>query len=242
MNDVMPPPEDSGAEHRPPPGAPAMNVLRWVLFAGLLALAAFSVGSYLMSRRPGGASEQRQARYYCPMHPSYTSDRPGECPICGMTLEPIPAGMKAGGTVAATGAGDVPGLTTVHITPDRVQMIGVRTAVVEKRPMGGQLELVGFVTPDETRLKRIQIRVSGSVEDLYVNRTGQSVAVGDPLLSIYSPELYESEQEYLIQTAPAIQWPRRRTIRWVTKSARPPRLAPGSSCSACRSRSWTGST
>jgi Cu(I)/Ag(I) efflux system membrane fusion protein len=81
-------------------------------------------------------------------------------------------------------------------------MIGVRTAVVERRPMGGQLELVGFVTPDETRLKRIQTRVAGSIEDLYVNRTGQTVAAGDPLLSIYSPELYETEQEYLIQTSP----------------------------------------
>ena len=187
--------------HEVPPGAHMMNILRWALFAGLLVLAAVSIGSYVMSRRasPGATKAQKQARYYCPMHPSYTSDRPGECPICGMSLEPIPAGGTAAGQVAAGHEGDVPGLTSVHITPERIQLIGVRTALVERRPLGGRLELVGFVTPDETRLKRIQIRVAGWVQDLHVNRTGEPVAVGQPLLSIYSPELYQSEQEYLIE-------------------------------------------
>jgi membrane fusion protein, copper/silver efflux system len=186
----------------PPPGAELMNLLRWALFAGLLVLAVVSIGSYVMSGRSvsGTAREQRQARYYCPMHPSYTSDKPGECPICGMTLEPIPAGTRD--QRATTGHdGDVPGLTTVHITPDRIQLIGVRTAVVERRAVGGQLELVGFVAPDETRLKRIQIRVAGWVQELYVKSTGEQVEVGQPLLSIYSPELFQSEQEYLIEHA-----------------------------------------
>jgi multidrug efflux pump subunit AcrA (membrane-fusion protein) len=193
--DAMPP------AHEPPPGAQLMNLLRWALFAGLLVLAAVSIGSYVMSRRAssGTTKEQKQARYYCPMHPSYTSDKPGECPICGMTLEPIPAGGPHAEHSSMGQEGDVPGLTSVHITPERVQLIGVRTAVVERRPLGGKLELVGFVTADETRLKRIHLRVAGWVQDLYVNRTGEPVAVGQPLLSIYSPELYQSEQEYLIE-------------------------------------------
>jgi multidrug efflux pump subunit AcrA (membrane-fusion protein) len=196
-----PPPSGIPPLHQPPPGAHLMNVVRWALFAGLLVLAAVSVGSYVMSRRAssGSTKEQKLARYYCPMHPSYTSDKPGECPICGMTLEPIPAGGTHAEHASVGHEGDVPGLTSVHITPERVQLIGVRTAVVERRPLDGQLELVGFVTPDETRLKRIQIRTAGWVQDLYVNRTGEPVTVGQPLLSIYSPELYQSEQEYLIE-------------------------------------------
>jgi len=184
--------------HTPPPGAAFMNVVRWVLFAGLLVVAAVSVGGYLGAMREGAATKQsqKQARYYCPMHPTYTSDRPGECPICGMSLEPIPVG----GTGVASGAqGDVPGLTTVHLTPERVQMIGVRTAVVEKRPVGARLDLVGFVAPDESRLKRIQIRAPGWVQELFVSRTGDEVTAGQPLLTLYSPELYQSEQEYLIE-------------------------------------------
>jgi Cu(I)/Ag(I) efflux system membrane fusion protein len=118
-----------------------------------------------------------------------------------MTLEPIPQGGPHAAQAGPGGEGDVPGLSSVHITPDRIQLIGVRTARVERRPLGGRLELVGFVTPDEARLKRVQLRVSGWVEQLYVSRTGQTVAAGEPLLSIYSPELFQSEQEYLIERA-----------------------------------------
>ncbi len=176
-----------------------MNLVRWGLFAGLLLLAAISIGGYFTSRGPvsGTTQSQKRARYYCPMHPSYTSDRPGECPICGMSLEPIPAG----GIQASTGQdGNVPGLTSVHIAPDRVQLIGVRTALVERRPMSGQLELVGFVAPDESRLSRVQIRAAGWVQEMFVNRTGERVDLGQPLLAFYSPELYQSEQEYLIES------------------------------------------
>jgi Cu(I)/Ag(I) efflux system membrane fusion protein len=196
-----PPPTGTPPTHQVPPGAHLMNIVRWGLFAGLLVLAAVSIGSYVMSRRAssGTTKEQKQARYYCPMHPSYTSDKPGECPICGMTLEPIPAGGAHEQHASMGHEGDVPGLTSVHITPERIQLIGVRTAVVERRAVGSQLELVGFVTPDETRLKRIQIRVAGWVQDLYAKSVGELVEVGQPLLSIYSPELYQSEQEYLIE-------------------------------------------
>ena len=180
----------------PPPGARLMNVVRWALFAGLLLLAAVSIGAYVASCRSGGVASQKQARYHCPMHPTYTSDRPGECPICGMNLEPIPT--SAAGSSGA--AGDVPGLTAVELSPDRVQMIGVRTARVERRPLGERLELVGFVAPDEARMRRVQVRVSGWVQELFVNQTGERVRDGQPLLTLYSPELYQSEQEFLIES------------------------------------------
>jgi RND family efflux transporter MFP subunit len=205
MNDTVvtppiePSPPPGAGPGAPPPGTHAMNILRWTLFAGLLVLALVSVGSYVVAWRSSATSSEgrKQARFHCPMHPTYTSDRKGECPICGMSLEPIPPG----GLTAARGAGDgdVPGLTSVHISPERVQLIGVRTAIVGKRPVGGRLDLVGFVTPDESRIRRIQIRVAGWVQELFVNRTGEPVVAGQPLLTIYSPELYQSEQEYLIE-------------------------------------------
>jgi Cu(I)/Ag(I) efflux system membrane fusion protein len=188
----------AGAGHGPPPrGAGFMNALRWVLFAGLLLLAVVSVAGYMRSRQPKSAATAKSLApaYYCPMHPSYTSTKPGECPICGMSLEPIP--QEAQGASAAQG--DVPGHAGVHITPERIQLIGVRLAPVERRVLGGRLDLVGFVAPDETALRRVQLRVAGWVQELYVNRTGERVAAGQPLLAIYSPELYQSEQEYLIE-------------------------------------------
>jgi Cu(I)/Ag(I) efflux system membrane fusion protein len=87
----------------------------------------------------------------------------------------------------------------VHLDPQRGQLIGVRTARVERSPLGGELELVGFVTPDESALRRVQIRVSGWVRRLYVNQTGETVTAGQPLLTIYSPELLQTEQEFLIE-------------------------------------------
>jgi multidrug efflux pump subunit AcrA (membrane-fusion protein) len=131
------------------------------------------------------------------MHPAYTSDKPGECPICGMTLEPVVGGDEAG-TTEPQGGGNVPGLTTVTITPERIQLIGVRTARVQRSPVSGQLDLVGFVTANESRTRSVQIRVSGWVRELYVNQTGIEVRAGQPLMSIYSPELFQTEQEYLI--------------------------------------------
>jgi membrane fusion protein, copper/silver efflux system len=189
------------ALHEPPPGAHFMNVLRWVLFGLLLVLAAVSIGSYVMSMRPASSAKQSAKRvvYQCPMHPAYTSDKPGACPICGMTLEQVVIGGEDHTHAAAGPTGDVPGLTSVEITPERVQLIGVRTARVERSSTGGQLDLVGFVTPDESRLRRVQIRAAGWIRELYVDQTGIRVNAGEPLMSIYSPELFQSEQEYLIE-------------------------------------------
>ncbi len=235
-----PAPQDDAAPrtiHQPPPGAHAMNVLRWILFAFLLVLAVVSIGSYVATRLPARTAKHAAVGtiWQCPMHPSYTSDKPGSCPICGMTLVQVQAGGAAGprrivsyrnpmnptvtspvpmkdemgmdyvpvwsdeGGATAARTGDVPGLTAVDISPERVQLIGVRTARVESSAQGGQLDLVGFVAPDESRLRRVQLRVSGWVRELYVNQTGEHVTVGQPLLAIYSPELLQTEQEYLIE-------------------------------------------
>jgi Cu(I)/Ag(I) efflux system membrane fusion protein len=77
-------------------------------------------------------------------------------------------------------------------------LIGVRIARVERGSTSGGAPLVGFVTPDEASLKRIQLRFAGWVRKVVMNRTGERVRAGQPMLSIYSPELHQSEQEYLI--------------------------------------------
>ena len=190
--------EPAGGAHTPPPGTRTMNVVRWALFAGLLALALASTVSYVLWRRGESTSHLAAARYHCPMHPTYTSDRPGECPICGMDLEPIPAGSEVAAPPDSQG---VPGLTAVTLDPERVQMIGVRMARAQQRAIGQRLELVGFVTPDEGLLRQVQIRVSGWVAELHVRQTGVRVRDGEPLLTIDSPELLQTEQEFLIETS-----------------------------------------
>ena len=194
--------------HVPPPGAAFMNGVRWALFAGLSLLAIISIASWAAWRvgegrvRAASAGAKHRAGaalYRCPMHPNYTSDKPGECPICSMTLELVPSGD--GHASHADQPGDVPGLVTVQIPAERTQLIGVRLARVERGALGEGSPLVGFVAPDETRLKRVQLRVAGWVQDVAMNRTGETVRAGQPMLSLYSPELYQSEREYLIALA-----------------------------------------
>jgi len=134
--------------------------------------------------------------YTCPMHPYYTSDRPGECPICGMTLVPVKAvapGGKAGGHESR-----VAGMAAVEIEPRWQQLIGVTFATVERRPITRTVRAVGAVVPDERRTYSVSSKVSGWVERLYVNATGQPVAAGQAMLSIYSPEVYAAQEEYRV--------------------------------------------
>ncbi len=186
--------------HEPPPGAQLMNAVRWALFGGLSLLALISIASFVAwrvgeSRAPSTTSPARKALYHCPMHPNYTSDKPGECPICNMQLELVPTGDAAS---HAGHDGDVPGLTSVQIPAARVQRIGVRFAVAARGALGEGAPLVGFVAPDETRLQRVQLRVAGWVQEVAMDRTGERVRAGQPMLTLYSPELFQSEREYLI--------------------------------------------
>jgi Cu(I)/Ag(I) efflux system membrane fusion protein len=172
---------------------------RVALLAGVTFLALAGVGGFLMTRpRPAPAPRVvRQVWYRCPMHPSVISDHPGECSICGMDLERVPDSEMNGAGASAAGE-SAPGADSLGIFPERIQLIGVRTAVVERRALGGALDRVGLVGPDETRIERVQLRAAGWVRQLFVSSVGEEVTLRQPLLSLYSPDLYQSEQEYLI--------------------------------------------
>lgn len=184
-----------------PRGAGFMNVLRWVLFAGLLVLAVVALAAYFGGRAPapGTTASATGDVYYCPMHPSITSDRPGECPICGMSLEK----RAPGGADKSAAQGNVAQLTTIYLTPERMQMIGVRTLVAQPGGMAPERELTGFVAPDENRIARVQLRITGWVEEVHASRVGDVVARGAPLVTIRSPELLQNENEFLIALAAA---------------------------------------
>ena len=96
-------------------------------------------------------------------------------------------------------AGQEPaGLSVVRIPLERRQQIGVTTAKVEKRTISGGVETNGVVAEDEGRVHSVNARFSGYIEKLQVDRTGQSVRRGQPLLSVYSPDLVATERELLL--------------------------------------------
>ncbi|MBI5396990.1 MAG: efflux RND transporter periplasmic adaptor subunit [Verrucomicrobia bacterium] len=147
----------------------------------------------------GATATAAKVKYHCPMHPTYVSDRPGDCPICGMSLVKIDD-AKAGGEHAAAGpaAPAVPGRIPIFVSPDRQQQIGVTTAPVEKRPLERSIRTVARVAYAEPRLSWVNTKVNGWIEKLHVNTTGGFVKKGEPLLEIYSPELVSAQEEYLI--------------------------------------------
>lgn len=143
------------------------------------------------------ASQPDAPKYHCPMHPTYTSDRPGDCPICNMKLVPIKDAQPAAPSTAAETPA-VPGRTTIAILPEKQQLIGLRTAVVGKQRLAEVIRTTAVFEHDETQLAKIAPRFAGWVRELKVNFTGQAVEKGEPLLTVYSPELFAAENEYLL--------------------------------------------
>ena len=165
----------------------------WALL-GLLLLGMAGAAIWMFSRDTGQpkasqeevdhhAHEEGVAYYTCPMHTSVQQSSPGKCPICGMNLTPLKQeDLKSG---------------TIVVDEVRRQQIGVRTAAVERRNVSRQIRAVGQVRVDETRLSDVNLRMSGWVHRLHVEETGQRVKRGQVLFTLYSPELYAAEREYL---------------------------------------------
>ncbi len=161
-----------------------------------LVLAVAGAGYWLGARRAEpGAATAPAARYHCPMHPTYVSDKPGECPICHMALVPIGAGDSAH---SGTEPMPVAGRATVALTPERRRLLGLRSEGVVEKELTRTIRTVGRVAVDERRLNHVHVKYDGYVEDLYVDFTGRYVDAGEPLLSIYSPDLVATQQEYLL--------------------------------------------
>jgi Cu(I)/Ag(I) efflux system membrane fusion protein len=91
----------------------------------------------------------------------------------------------------------LPGYTVVEITPERQQRIGVRTGKVVRDRLVMSIRAVGIIEPDQTKLARIHTRISGWVTKVHVNFVGKEVSKGEPLLELYSPDLLQTQQDYL---------------------------------------------
>jgi RND family efflux transporter MFP subunit len=89
-------------------------------------------------------------------------------------------------------------LVPIQISVQRLQSIGVKTGVVERKPVEDEIRTTGSVAIDETRLAYVQVRFSGYVQKVFADATYQYVVKGQPLLTIYSPDLVATEREYLV--------------------------------------------
>lgn len=199
-------------------------ILLMVLFVVSVAVNIWQVSRVLTSKH--SSSEEVSAQLYtCGMHPNVIQEGPGTCPICGMNLTPMKGtSATASGErkilywrapMDPNYISDEPGKSpmgmdlvpvyedelqgeVISVDPAVVQNIGVRTAMVQRRDLSRTVETNGVVVVDESRTSRVNPKISGWIERLYINETGQSVSKGEPLLDIYSPELVTAQEEYLL--------------------------------------------
>jgi len=120
------------------------------------------------------------AVYVCPMHPDYHSDHPGECPICGMHLEPKRGGGDAAAHTLPQGA--------VQVSPERQQAIGIRLGFVGRLAGTRVLRTTGRVAPDENRTYPIMAAVSGWIRHVEGVTTGDAVKADQVLASFSAPQ------------------------------------------------------
>jgi RND family efflux transporter MFP subunit len=103
----------------------------------------------------------------------------------------------ASSMIAAPASTEVP-LVPVQISPQRLQSIGVRTGKVERKLIADEIRTTGSVAVDERRLAYVQVRFSGYIQKVFADATYQYVRKGQPLFTMYSPDLVATEREYIV--------------------------------------------
>ncbi len=118
--------------------------------------------------------------------------------------------MKDTGAKSMQGMEGMPGMSTaptgtIVIPAVTRQLIGVRTAPVSYAPLAQEIRAVGTVEYDERKLTKVNLRVSGWIEQVFINAIGQSVRAGQPMLTLYSPDLLATQDEYLLALKAQVQ-------------------------------------
>ena len=160
-----------------------------ILIAGIILGNVFSGGSPETAHTDGDhqfVQDPVTKQWTCSMHPQIRMDKPGKCPICGMTLIPLEATDASSENIAAE---------EIVMNEQSYQLANIQTTVVEKASATKVIRLLGRVQPDERRLYSQVSHIPGRIERLYVNFTGEKVYSGQKIVRIYSPELISAQKE-----------------------------------------------
>ena len=135
------------------------------------------------------AGEAESEIWTCSMHPQIKQDKPGKCPLCAMDLIPLRKGGEEGGEAVDPNA--------IQLSEEAIALANVQTTRVSRGNPVKTMRLYGKIAPDERSLQSQTAHVSGRIETLNVAFTGQTVQKGQTLATLYSPELFNAQQELL---------------------------------------------
>ncbi|HML70358.1 MAG TPA: efflux RND transporter periplasmic adaptor subunit [Macellibacteroides fermentans] len=135
------------------------------------------------------AGEAESEIWTCSMHPQIKQDKPGKCPLCAMDLIPLRKGGGEGGEAVDPNA--------IQLSEEAIALANVQTTRVSRGNPVKTMRLYGKIAPDERSLQSQTAHVSGRIETLNVAFTGQAVQKGQTLATLYSPELFNAQQELL---------------------------------------------
>lgn len=130
--------------------------------------------------------ERKPKFYQSPMHPWITSDKPGNCTICGMQLAPVYEDKAAASASSSV----------LEVSSQTARVLGLNTARVLREPLHKSVRVSGILEDDDTLHRVVAAFYEGRIEEVYVQQVGQKVRAGQPLASIYSPELLYVVREF----------------------------------------------
>jgi len=169
---------------------------RWVAaLTGALAIAALALVLVAKFAGTRGDAIADGTVWTCSMHPQIRMDHKDICPLCGMDLTPL--AKKADEPKSAAGPTAADAGHHLSLSEHAREMATVETAVVEPRALFKELRTVGKIEFDETTVAHITARIAGRVDEVFADFPGTQVKVGDHLVSIYSPDLYATQSEFL---------------------------------------------
>ena len=144
-------------------------------------------------------AEHKILFYRNPMEPTVTSPVPAKDSM-GMDYVPVYSAEAEGSSAG------VPGMAPVKLDAGGLALSGVQTAVAERQVFRRTTRVVGVVVPDESRVRHVHTKISGWIEKLSVSSMGQQVRAGQPLLSIYSPQVLATQEEFLRARETAVRF------------------------------------
>ncbi len=201
--------------------------MKKIILIAVLGILILGTTAYFMTR---GNSEinkvEHKQLYTCGMHPDIISDKPGNCPICGMKLIPVknssltqsakdrkilywrapmdpneiynhPGKSKMGMDLVPVYEDGAGGSGIVTIDPAVEQNMNVQTYMVASRQLSSTVITNGVLKIEEPSEYIVTTRVNGWIQKLYIDYTGKKVFKGEKLMDIYSPELVSAQQELL---------------------------------------------